>query len=182
MREELTVFCIDYAVKSIFNEIFKPANRSKFNLTDYERYMDRILASGRNEFFDLPGSMIFSENRELRITALKSLNKISNPSMVLMQLKRRIKSPEFLSLDKEEIELILGLMKGELITPMLESLEYLFTLHGNLFNKNKYLPLKQQVFGFVMQRAAKNMAMRNWIEKGKQTGDSETRSVFEGRS
>ncbi|MBR4489694.1 hypothetical protein IKP13_03575, partial [bacterium] len=72
--------------------------------------------------------------------------------------------------------------KGELITPMLENLEYLFTLHGNLFNKNKYLPLKQQVFGFVMQRAAKNMAMRNWIEKGKQTGDNETRSVFEGRS
>jgi hypothetical protein len=172
----------DMKVKSIFNEIFKPANRSKFNLTDYERYMDRILASGRNEFFDLPGSMIFSENRELRIIALKSLNKISNPSMVLMQLKRRIKSPEFLSLDKEEIELILGLMKGELITPMLENLEYLFTLHGNLFNKNKYLPLKQQVFGFVMQRAAKNMAMRNWIEKGKQTGDNETRSVFEGRS
>lgn len=172
----------DMKVKSIFNEIFKPANRSKFNLTDYERYMDRILASGRNEFFDLPGSMIFSENRELRIIALKSLNKISNPSMVLMQLKRRIKSPEFLSLDKEEIELILGLMKGELITPMLENLEYLFTLHGNLFNKNKYLPLKQQVFGFVMQRAAKNMAVRNWIEKGKQTGDNETRSVFEGRS
>ena len=68
----------DMKVKSIFNEIFKPANRSKFNLTDYERYMDRILASGRNEFFDLPGSMIFSENRELRIIALKSLNKLSS--------------------------------------------------------------------------------------------------------
>ena len=172
----------DMKIKSIFNEIFKPANRSKFNLTDYERYMDRILASGRNEFFDLPGSMIFSENRELRITALKSLNKISNPSMVAMQVKRRVSSPEFLTLDKEEIELLLGLMKGELITPMLEGLEYLFTLHGNLFNKNKYLPLKQQVFGFVMQRAAKNMAMRNWIEKGRKTGDSETRSILEGRS
>ncbi|MBO4698634.1 HEAT repeat domain-containing protein [bacterium] len=172
----------DMKIKSIFNEIFKPVNRSKFNLTDYERYMDRILASGRNEFFDLPGSMIFSENRELRITALKSLNKISNPSMVLMQVKRRISSPEFLSLDKEEIDLILGLMKGEMITPMLEYLEYLFTLHGNIFNKNKYLPLKKQVFGFVMQRAAKNMAMRNWIEKGKKTGDSETRSILEGRS
>ena len=172
----------DLKVKSIFNEIFKPANRSKFDLTDYERYMDRILASGRNEFFDLPGSMIFSENRELRITALKSLNKISNPSMVLMQVKRRITSPEFLSLDKEEIDLILGLMKGEMITPMLEYLEYLFTLHGNIFNKNKYLPLKKQVFGFVVQRAARNMAMRNWIEKGKQTGDSETHSILEGRS
>ena len=171
----------DMKVKSIFNEIFKPANRSKFNLTDYERYMDRILASGRNEFFDLPGSMMFSENRELRIIALKSLNKISNPSMVSMQVKRRITSPEFLTLDKEEIELLLGLMKGELITPMLESLEYLFTLHGNLFNKNKYLPIKKQVFGFVMQRAAKNIAMRSWIEKGKQTGDSETRSILEGR-
>lgn len=168
-------------VKAILNEIFKPANRSKFNLTDYERYMDRILASGRNEFFDLPGSMIFSENRELRIIALKSLNKISNPSMVLMQVKRRIASPEFLSLDKEEIDLILSLMKGEMITPMLEYLEFLFTLHGNLFNKNKYLPLKKQVFGFVMQRAAKNTAMRSWIEKGKKVGDSETRSVLEGR-
>ena len=171
----------DMKIKSIFNEIFKPANRSKFNLTDYERYMDRILASGRNEFFDLPGSMIFSENRELRITALKSLNKISNPSMVMMQVKRRITSPEFTALDKEEIELLLGLMKGEMITPMLESLEYLFTLHGNIFSKNKYLPLKKQVFGFVMQRAAKNIAMRNWIEKGKQSGDSETRSILEGR-
>ena len=171
----------DMKIKSIFNEIFKPANRSKFNLTDYERYMDRILASGRNEFFDLPGSMIFSENRELRITALKSLNKISNPSMVMMQVKRRITSPELTALDKEEIELLLGLMKGEMITPMLESLEYLFTLHGNIFSKNKYLPLKKQVFGFVMQRAAKNIAMRNWIEKGKQSGDSETRSILEGR-
>lgn len=171
----------DVKVKSIFNEIFKPANRTKFNLTDYERYMDRILASGRNEFFDLPGSMIFSENRELRIIALKSLNKLSNPSMVMMQVKRRIKSQEFLSLDKEEVDLILGLMKGEMITPMLENLEYLFTLHGNLFNKNKYLPLKKQVFGFIMQRAAKNIAMRNWIEKGKKTGDSETVAVLEGR-
>ena len=172
----------DLSVKSIFNEIFKPANRSKFNLTDYERYMDRILESGRNEFFDLPGSMIFSENRELRVIALKSLNKLSNPSMVLMQVKRRITSQEFLSLDKEEIELLLGLMKGEMITPMLEQLEYLFTLHGNIFNKNKYLSLKKQVFGFVIQRAVKNMAMRNWIEKGKKTGDSETRSILEGRS
>ncbi len=171
----------DMKVKSIFNEIFKPANRSKFNLTDYERYMDRILASGRNEFFDLPGSMIFSENRELRITALKSLNKLSNPSMVLMQVKRRLKSPEFLTLDKEEIDLLLGLMKGEMITPMLENLEFIFNLHGNIFNKNKYLPLKKQVFGFIMPRAAKNIAMRNWIEKGKQTGDSETRSILEGR-
>ena len=172
----------DMKVKSIFNEIFKPANRSKFNLTDYERYMDRILASGRNEFFDLPGSMIFSENRELRIIALKSLNKLNNPSMVLMQVKRRITSPEFLSLDKEEIELLLGLMKGEMITPMLEHLEFLFKLRGNIFNKNKYLPIKKQVFEFVKQRAAKNMAMRNWIEKGKQTGDSETRSILEERS
>lgn len=170
----------DMKIKSIFNEIFKPANRSKFNLTDYERYMDRILASGRNEFFDLPGSMIFSENRDLRIIALKSLNKLSNPSMVLMQVKRRITSPEFLSLDKEEVELLLGLMKGEMITPMLEHLEFLFTLHGNIFNKNKYLPLKKQIFEFVMQRSAKNLAMRNWIEKGKKTGDSETRSILEG--
>ena len=54
--------------------------------------------------------------------------------MVLMQVKRRIISPEFLSLDKEEIELLLGLMKGEMITPMLEHLEFLFTLHGNIFN------------------------------------------------
>ena len=168
-------------VKTILNEVFKPTNRSKFNLTDYERYMDRILASGRNEFFDLPGSMIFSENRELRIIALKSLNKISNPSMVLMQVKRRLSSKEFLSLDKEEIDLLLGLMKGEMITPMLEHLEFLFTLHGNLFNKNKYLPLKKQVFGFIMQRAAKNTAMRSWIEKGKSVGDNETRSVLEGR-
>lgn len=172
----------DMKIKSIFNEIFKPANRSKFNITDYERYMDRILASGRNEFFDLPGSMIFSENRELRITALKSLNKLSNPSMVFIQVKRRVTSPEFLSLDKEEIDLLLGLMKGEMVLPMLESLEYLFTLHGNIFNKNKYLPIKKQVFGFVLERAAKNMAMRNWIEKGKKTGDSETRSILEGRS
>ena len=101
--------------------------------------------------------------------------------MVMMQVKRRITSPEFTALDKEEIELLLGLMKGEMITPMLESLEYLFTLHGNIFSKNKYLPLKKQVFGFVMQRAAKNIAMRNWIEKGKQSGDSETRSILEGR-
>ena len=172
----------DQKVKVIFNEIFKPANRSKFNLTDYERYMDRILASGRNEFFDLPGSMIFSENRELRIIALKSLNKLANPSMVLMQVKRRITSHEFLSLDKEEVDLLLGLMKGEMIVPMLEHLEFLFTLHGNLFNKNKYLPLKKQVFGFVMQRSAKNTAMRSWIEKGKAAGDSETRSILEGRS
>ena len=172
----------DLKVKSIFNEIFKPANRAKFNLTDYERYMDRILASGRNEFFDLPGSMIFSENRELRITALKSLNKISNPSMVIMQVKRRISSPEFLSLDTEEIDLLLGLMKGEMTTPMLEHLEFLFTLHGNIFNKNKYLPLKKHIFGYIMEKSAKNIAMRNWIEKGKKTGDSETRSILEGRS
>ena len=108
--------------------------------------------------------------------------KLSNPSMVLMQVKRRITSPDFLSLDKEEIELLLGLMKGEMITPMLEHLEFLFKLHGNIFNKDKYLPIKKQVFEFVKQRAAKNMAMRNWIEKGKQTGDSETRSILEGRS
>ena len=182
MAVENLVKVKDMKIKSIFNDIFKPANRSKFNLTDYERYMDRILASGRNEFFDLPGSMIFSENRDLRISALKSLNKLSNPSMVLMQVKRRITSPEFLSLDKEEIDLLLGLMKGEMITPMLEHLEFLFTLHGNIFNKNRYLPLKKQVFDFVKQRAARNMAMRNWIEKGKKTGDSETRSILEERS
>ena len=126
--------------------------------------------------------MIFSENRELRIIALKSLNKLSNPSMVLMQVKRRIASHEFLSLDSEEINLILGLMKGEMITPMLEHLEFLFTLHGNIFNKNKYLPLKKQVFEFIMQKSSKNMAMRNWIEKGIKTGDSETRSILEKRS
>ena len=168
------------SVKQIFNEIFKQENRSKFNYTDYERYTDRILSSGRSELFDLPGSLIFSETKELRMIILSSLNKLDNPSMFLMQIKRRITSPEFLTLDPDEIEQILKLMKGEMTAPMLEHLEYLFTLRGNIFKRDKYLPLKKQVFEFVRQRSQKNLLMRNWIEKGKSVGDAETKTILNG--
>lgn len=168
------------SVKQIFNEIFKQENRSKFNYTDYERYTDRILSSGREELFDLPGSLIFSEVKELRMIILSSLNKLNNPSMFLMQIKRRITSPEFLTLDPDEIDQILKLMKGEMTAPMLEHLEYLFTLHGNIFKRDKYLPLKKQVFDFVKQRSQKNLLMRSWIEKGKSIGDAETKNILNG--
>jgi hypothetical protein len=44
--------------------------------------------------------MIFSENVELRLTVLKSLNKIEDPGIIATQIMRRMKSPEFLELEK----------------------------------------------------------------------------------
>lgn len=167
--------------KGIFNEIFKPANRSRFNLTDFERYIDRILGSNRKEFFDLPGSMIFSENKELRISTLKSLNKIQDPVIISTQILRRIKSPEFLTLEKDEIELLLELARGSIVHQMLESMEYIFSLKGGLFNSKKYEPFKRIVFEYFKTKASKNPVFAKWLEKGITKGDSETRAIIQGR-
>lgn len=167
--------------KAIFNEIFKPANRSKFNLTDYERYIDRILSSGRNEFFDLPGTMIFSDNRDLRLTVLKSLNKIEDPGIISTQIIRRVKSPEFIELEEGEILLLLGLIKGSALTSMLEAMEYLFTLQGGFLNKKKYAPLKKTVFDYMRSKAQKNPTVKRWVEKGLKTGNDETKAILQGR-
>lgn len=167
--------------KAIFNEIFKPANRTRFNLTDYERYIDRILSSGRNEFFDLPGTMIFSENVELRHTVLRSLNKIEDPGMISTQIIRRIKSPEFLELEEAEILLLLGLIKGSALTAMLEAIEYLFILQGGFLSKKKYAPVKKIVFGFMRPKAQKSAGIKRWIEKGLQKGNEETKAILQGR-
>lgn len=167
--------------KAIFNEIFKPANRHKFNITDFERYIDRILASRRKEFFDLPGTMIFSESKDLRISTLKSINKVDDADILSVQILRRIKSPEFVMLEKDEIDLILGLAKGSMIKPMLEELEYIFTLQGGFFRRNKYGSFKKIVFDFMKEKAKKTPIFSKWIEKGLTTGNSETKALLRGR-
>ncbi|MGI6395100.1 MAG: HEAT repeat domain-containing protein [bacterium] len=186
--EEVRVLAVEnlikvkgFEAKAIFNEIFKPSNRSKFNLTDYERYIDRILASNRSEFFDLPGTMIFSENTELRLTALKSLNKIADPGIIISQIIRRIKSPEFLELQEKEILLLLGLAKGSAMVPMLEAFEYLFNLQGGFLNKKKFAPVKKIVFDYFKPAANRNLSVKKWLEKGKNVGNSETKAIISGR-
>jgi hypothetical protein len=165
--------------KHVLNEIFKPSNRGKFNLTDYERYIDRILGSKRREFYDLPGSLIFSENQELRLISLKCLNKVEEPSIISTQLKRRLKSPEFLNLDKNEIELLLNLIKGQDILEMLDILKFIYNLSGGFFNRKKYHGFKKAVFDFMKQK--KSPAIKRWIEVAAKEGNKETKSIIEGR-
>jgi len=186
--EEVRILAVENLVrvkgleaKAIFNEIFKPSNRNRFNLTDYERYIDRILASQRKEFFDLPGTMIFSENLELRLTVLKSLNKIDDPGIIATQIIRRMKSPEFLELDEKEMLLLLGLVKGSAVTSMLEEMEYLFTLQGGFLNKKKYAPVKKIVFDYFRSVGQKNQIIKRWLEKGLKTGNDETKAILQGR-
>jgi len=186
--EEVRILAVENLVrvkgleaKAIFNEIFKPSNRNRFNLTDYERYIDRILASQRKEFFDLPGTMIFSENLELRLTVLKSLNKIDDPGIIATQIIRRMKSPEFLELGENEILLLLGLVKGSSVTSMLEEMEYLFTLQGGFLNKKKYAPVKKIVFDYFRSVGQKNQIIKRWLEKGLKTGNDETKAILQGR-
>lgn len=167
--------------KAIFNDIFKPANRNKFNLTDFERYIDRILGSQRKEFFDLPGSMIFSDIKDLRISTLKSLSKIQDPVIISTQIFRRIKSPEFLTLEKDEIELILELAKGSIVVPVLENLEYIFALKGGFFNKKKYAPFKKIVIEYFKKKPKKSQYITKWLEKGLAIGNSETKAIIQGR-
>ncbi|HNW82630.1 MAG TPA: hypothetical protein PKG52_07015 [bacterium] len=167
--------------KAIFNEIFKPANRNRFNLTDFERYIDRIFASQRKEFFDLPGSMIFSDLKDLRISTLKSINKIQDPVIISTQILRRVRSPEFMTLEKDEIELLLELARGSIINQMLESLEYIFTLKGGFFNRKKYASFKKTVFDYFKANAAKNQFFAKWLEKGIAKGNSETKAIIQGR-
>lgn len=186
--EEVRILAVENLVrvkgleaKAIFNEIFKPSNRNRFNLTDYERYIDRILASQRQEFFDLPGTMIFSENIELRLTVLRSLNKIDDPGIIATQIIRRMKSPEFLELDEKEMLLLLGLVKGSAVTSMLEEMEYLFTLQGGFLNKKKYAPVKKIVFDYFRSVGQKNQIIKRWLEKGLKTGNDETKAILQGR-
>jgi len=186
--EEVRILAVENLVrvkgleaKAIFNEIFKPSNRNRFNLTDYERYIDRILASQRREFFDLPGTMIFSENVELRLTVLKSLNKIDDPGIIATQIMRRMKSPEFLELGEKEILLLLGLVKGSSVTSMLEELEYLFNLQGGFLNKKKYAPVKKIIFDYFRSTGQRNQVIKRWLEKGMKTGNDETKAILQGR-
>jgi hypothetical protein len=186
--EEVRILAVENLVrvkgleaKAIFNEIFKPSNRNRFNLTDYERYIDRILASQRREFFDLPGTMIFSENVELRLTVLKSLNKIEDPGIIATQIMRRMKSPEFLELGENEILLLLGLVKGSSVTSMLEELEYLFKLQGGFLNKKKYVPVKKIIFDYFRSTGQRNQVIKRWLEKGMKTGNDETKAILQGR-
>ncbi len=165
--------------KPILNEIFRPANRDKFNLTDYERYIDRILESRRKEFFDLPGSLIFSSNKELRLITLKCLNKIEDPFMISSQLIRRIKSKDFLTLDKNEIELILGLVKGQNTLDMLDALSFVFKLRGGFFNRKKYYNFKKTIFDHMKNKSSPNI--KKWIEKAAAEGDKETKNIIKGR-
>ena len=165
--------------KHVLNEVFRPDNRNKFNLTDYERYIDRILNSKRSEFYDLPGSLIFSENKELRLAALKSLSKVEDPSIISSQLKRRLKSPEFLMLDKVEIELLLNLIRGQNILELLELLSFVFNLKGWFFNRKKYYNFKKIVFDHMKSR--KSPVIKKWLEKGVREGNKETKAIIEGR-
>jgi hypothetical protein len=165
--------------KHILNDIFKPENRNKFNLTDFERYMDRILSSPRKEFYDLPASMIFSENKELRLSALRSLNKVADPGIISSQIIRRLTSSEFLELEKDEIELLLNLIKGADIVTMLEKMEYVFNIEGGFFNKKKYIPFKKIVFNHF--KRSSNSAVKKWLQKAARTGNKETIAIVEGR-
>lgn len=165
--------------KQILNSIFRPENRSRFNLTDFERYMDRILASERKEFHDLPGSMIFSENRELRMSALRSLNKIEDTSILSSQIIRRLTSKEFLTLESDELELLLRLVRGATVVSILEKMEYIFHLKGGFFSRKKYRPFKKKVFEFL--KRSNNNSVKKWLEKASKVGNKETVDIVEGR-
>lgn len=165
--------------KHILDDIFKPKNRSRFNLTDFERYMDRILSSERKEFHDLPGSMIFSENRELRLSALRSLNKIEDTSILSSQIIRRLTSKEFLTLELDESELLLSLIRGADVVSILDKMEYVFCLKGGFFSRKKYVPFKKKVFNFL--KRSNNTAVKNWLQKASKVGNKETVAIVEGR-
>lgn len=165
--------------KQILNDIFKPDNRDKFNLTDYERYMDRILSSPRKEFYDLPGSMIFSENKELRMSALRSINKMDDPSIISSQIIRRLTGNDFQELEQDETELLLNLIKGADVVTMLEKMEYIFNLEGGFFNKKKYIPFKKRVFNYL--KRSNNSAVKKWLNKAAKVGNKETADIVEGR-
>ena len=166
--------------KHILNDIFKPKNRSRFNLTDYERYMDRILSSPRKEFYDLPGSMIFSDNKELRMSALRSINKVDDPSIISSQIIRRLVSKEFMDLEQDETELLLNLIRGADVVSMLEKMEYIFHLQGGFFNRKKYLPFKKKVLNYL--KRSNNSAVKKWLQKAAKIGNKETVDIVEGRT
>ena len=165
--------------KHILNDIFKPKNRNRFNLTDYERYMDRILSSPRKEFYDLPGSMMFSETKELRMSALRSINKVDDPSIISSQIVRRLTSKEFITLEADETGLLLNLIRGADVVSMLEKMEYVFHLKGGFFSRKKYLPFKKRVINYL--KRSNNSAIKKWLQKAAKVGNKETVAIVEGR-
>jgi len=167
--------------KQILNEMFKPAQLARFSTLDLEQYVCRILASKREEFFDLPGNLIFNDNAQVRIMALKCLNTIGDPSAISSQVIRRIKSPEFETIEQNEMELLLALLKGTQLPSMLDALTPLWTMQGGLLNRKRYAPLKKRVFGFLRRRAAKSGTITKWLEKAKKDGDAETKEILAGR-
>ncbi len=168
--------------KQTLNEIFNPANRDKFDLGEYERFIGHIVESNRPEFFDLPANLMFSESKELRRMALRGLGKVEDLTVIAPQIARRIQSEEFRSLEKQEIELVLGLAKGLLLPQVLRALEYIFKLDGGFFNRNKYAPFKKIVLDFMRSRAGKSPTIQKWLEKAMKEGDKEIRALLQGRA
>ena len=141
--------------------------------------MDRILSSPRKEFYDLPGSMMFSENKELRMSALRSLNKIEDPGIISSQIIRRLTSKEFIDLEQDETESLLNLIKGADVVSMLEKMEYIFHLKGGFFSRKKYIPFKKRVFNYL--KRSNNTAVKKWLKKAAKVGNKETAAIVEGR-
>ncbi len=169
------------AAKQILNEIFKPENRGKFDIGDYEKYVDLILASQRPEFFDLPANLLFSDNRELRRIALRGLGRVEDLAPISKQIERRVKGEDFAALEKQEIEQVLGLAKGLVLPDVLKALEYVFKLRGGFFNRKKYAPFKKIVFDHMKTRSGRSTLIQKWFEKALKEGDKETKAIIQGR-
>lgn len=168
----------DIQAKSILDSLLRPQQIRNYPLDEIASFFSVIVSSGRQEFFDLVAAHLFSSDRELRMTTLKAMHGMSSADTIWRTLAKRVSSKDFLTLDREEIEQTIGLLREEGVRTVLPALEYLFTLQGGIFSRSQYRPVKEIVFAYI-GKLRRVKFVQAWLEKAYAQGNKETRSVLE---
>jgi len=163
--------------KVTLDRILRPSNLKNRDTNEVEEYIDLILGSGKEHYFDLVANFLLSDDRELRRIAIKHLVKLQSLDFISRQLKRAIDSPEFLEMSVEDVKSLMLLVRPENFKTALPSLEKIFTLKGPLLKRNIYRDYKFAIFS-SFSPYLKNHEINRWLDKGLSEGNKETAEII----
>jgi hypothetical protein len=168
----------DTQAKNILDTVLRPQNIAKLAPDEIPLFFEIVVESGRGEFFDLIGVHLFSEERKLRFAAIAAIRTMPPTETIWRLIAKRVASEDFRSLDKEEIDKTLALIREDSVQMIVPALDYVFTLQGGMFDRTKFRPFKEAVF-FQVGRLRKAKFVQRWLARAREEGNPETREILE---
>ena len=112
------------------------------------------------------------------MAVLSAFGEIKDPHMIYSQIARQLDLKYLYKKEKDEIELLLGLVRGGQQTIMLQKLQYIFGLKSPFYHPSKYVEFKQIVVRALINQQKRSNALTLWLIAGKKKAPKKIKDML----